>query len=113
MDAIQEVRVEREAEFGKCAELGGVSGIARGEDSCGGGGGFGEGDGLVKHGDADAAVLEFDGEGEDDDAGAGDADVGVVHEISLVGCGEVIVLVYQFCGPRSGRWSARRLCGNE
>jgi len=99
--------------FGERAELGRVGGIACGEHSRGGGGGFGEWCGLVDYGDTEATVLEFDGEGEADDAGAGDADVGVVHELSLVGCGEVIVLVYQFCGPKSGRWSARRLCGNE
>jgi len=66
-------------------------GIVGGEHSGGGGGGFGEWGGAVEDRDAGSAMVEFEGEGESDDAGSGDAYVGVLHETSLDGGGEVIV----------------------
>jgi hypothetical protein len=50
-----------------------------------------------------STAMEFKGEGETNDAGSGDADVGtrgrgVLHGISLVGGGEVIVWRYWFAG---------------
>jgi hypothetical protein len=93
VEAVEEGGIKREAQGSEGVELGRVVGIAGGKHSGGGGGGFGERGGSIKHGDSHAAVVEFEGEGEADDAGPGDADVGVVHGISLVRCGEVIVCV--------------------
>ena len=67
--------------------------IAGGEHSGSGGGGFGEWRRLFEDGDADAPVVEFEGEREADDAGSGNADIRMLHEISLVRFGEVIVWV--------------------
>ena len=96
MQAIEKARVELEAEVGKGMELRGIVRVVGGEHAGGSGGGFGEWGSAVEHGDTGAAVMEFEGEREADDTGSGDADVGirrrwVVHEISLVGWGEVIV----------------------
>ena len=76
-DALEEVRIERQAEGSQRQELGRVVGIVGSQHSRGCRGGFGEWHALVKHGDAVAAEVEFKGEGEADDAGASDADVGI------------------------------------
>ena len=84
VEAIEEGRVEREAEVGELAQRRRIVRIARGEHSGGSGGGFGERLCLIEDGDAEAAAMEFERERKADDAGSSDADVGVTHKNSLV-----------------------------
>jgi hypothetical protein len=87
-EAVEEVRIERQAEGSQREEFGRVVGIVGSQHSRGRRGRFGEWHALVKHGDAVAAEVEFKGEREADDAGSSDAQVRVMHVISLVGLGE-------------------------
>ena len=98
MQAVEKARVELEAEVGEGMELGSIVWVGGGQHAGGGSGGFGERSSAVEHGDMGAAVMEFEGKREADDAGPGDTDVGVVHGISLVGVGEVIVGSISFTG---------------
>ena len=90
-ETVEKVGVEGDAEVGEGVELGRIVGIADGQHSGRGGGGFGEWGGSIKYCDMKAPAIQFEGEGETDDACSGDADVWVMHGISLVRHGEVIV----------------------
>ena len=98
MQTIKKSGVKPEAEAGEGMELGSIVWVGGSKHAGGGSGGFCEWGCAVEHDDMDAAMMKFEGKREADDAGSGDADVGVVHGISLVGLGEVIVEVYQFYG---------------
>lgn len=101
VEAVEEFRVKREAEFGEGTKFYRVGGIACGEHSGGGGGGFGQWGGPFEYGDAETAMVEFEGEREADDAGSGDADIGALHKISLDGRGRGYSLGVQVCVSRS------------
>ena len=63
--------------------------VGGGEHAGGGIGGLGERRSLFEDGDASAAMMQLKGKRETDDASSGDADIGVLHEMSLVGFGKV------------------------
>lgn len=90
-DAIEEVRVEGEAEVGQGVKSTGIVGVGGGKHAGGGGRGFDEWPAPFEHGDARSAAMQFEGEREADDACPGDADIWAVHETSLDGMEENIV----------------------